>query len=68
MKWLIKKYMVMQHIDSLAELSKLTGIARRTLYDRIADPKTIRLYELEAIDKVLHFDDEDLIQLTKGNV
>ena len=66
MKWLIKKYMVQQHIDSLAELAKMAGIARRTLYDRLEDPKTIKVFELEALDKILHFEDEDLVKLARG--
>ena len=68
MKWLIKKYMAEQHIDSLDELSKATGIARRTLFYRIADPRTFKVFELEALDKVLHFADEDIVKLARGKV
>ena len=68
MKWLLKKYMVEQHIDSLAELSNRTGIARRTLYDRIQDPTTIKVFELVALNDVLHFADEDMLRLAKGEI
>lgn len=68
MKWLLKKYMAEQHIESLDELSKATGITRRTLFNRIANPRTIKVFELEALDKVLHFADEDIIKLAKGEI
>ena len=66
MKWLIKRYMIDAHIESLAELSKRTGIAKRTLYDRIHEPTTIKLFELKALDNILHFSDEDLVKLARG--
>ena len=68
MKWLIKRYMVEAHIESLSELAKAAGIARRTLYDRIDDPGTFRLFEIMALDKILHFSDEDLTKLARGQV
>ena len=66
MKWLLKEYMAAAHIESITELSERTGIARRTLYDRINDPSTIRIYELMYLDKLLHFTDEDLARLARG--
>lgn len=68
MKWLLKKYMAEQHIESMAELSDMTGIPRRTLYDRISEPQSIKLFELEALDKALHFADEDLLKVTRGKI
>ncbi len=68
MKWLIKKYMVEQQIDSLSALCRRTGISKRTLYDRIAEPSTLRIFELIALDEVLHFSDEDMIRLSRGQV
>jgi len=67
MKWLIKKYMAEQHIDSWDELANETGIQARTIYNRLNDPRKLRAFELEALDSVLHFNDEDLIKLVKGN-
>jgi len=66
MKWLIKKYMAAQHIESLSELARMTGLTRRKLYDRINDPKTFRMYEIIALDEILHFSDEDLLFLMRG--
>lgn len=66
MKWMLKRYMVERHIETLGQLADTTGIARRTLYDRINNPRTIKLYELAALDKVLHFTDEDLVRITRG--
>ena len=68
MKWVLKRYMVEQHIDSFSELCRRTGIAKRTLYDRIEEPSTMRIYELNALDAVLHFTDEDMIKLSRGLV
>ena len=68
MKWLLKRYMVEQHIDTLAELARMVGMTRKMLYDRIANPNTLRLYEIMALDKVLKFSDEDLIRLAKGDI
>jgi len=68
MKWILRKYMGEAHIDSFTELSEITGITRRTLYDRISNPRTIRAYEINALDNVLHFSDEDLVRLATGNL
>lgn len=68
MKWLLKRYMVEQQIDSFSALCRRTGIAKRTLYDRIAEPSTLRIFEIKALDEALHFSDEDIIKLTKGEI
>lgn len=66
MKWLLKQYMAQAHIDSMEELAESTGIAKRTLYNRIDNPRSIRIYELVALNEVLHFKDDDLVRLAKG--
>ena len=66
MKWLIKDYMCRAHIESISELAKLTGLTRRLLYDRINNPETFRIFELKALDEVLHFQDEDYLKLARG--
>ena len=66
MKQLIKLYMVINCIDSIDELVKSAGLKKRTLYDRFKDPKSIRVYEIAALDDVLHFSDEDLNKLVRG--
>lgn len=63
---IIKTYMSMNDIDSFTELSKLTGLCRQTLYDRINNPGSFRVYEILALDEVLHFTDEHLVQLIRG--
>lgn len=68
MRWLLKRYMAEAHIDNIAELAEITGIPRRTLFDRINDPSLLRAYEIEALDKVLHFGDEDLLKLARGKL
>lgn len=66
MRWLLKRYMAQAHIETLAELADRTGIARRTLYDRINEPSTLRVYEIKALDGILHFADDDLAKLARG--
>lgn len=66
MKWLLKQYMAQAHIDSMEELAESTGIAKRTLYNRIDNPRTLRIYELVSLDDVLHFTNDDLVRLAKG--
>lgn len=68
MKWLLMRYMAIAHIDSMTELADLTGIARRTLYDRIKEPWTMKVFELKALDDVLHFSDEDIVRLSRGEI
>lgn len=68
MKWLIKKYMAEAHIDSIEELSEMTGITRRLLYIRMNEPGTIKASEIRALDDVLHFGPEDLVKLARGQV
>ncbi len=67
-EWLIKRYMVKAHIRSLAELAKETGIQYRTLQNRILNPKLLRLFEIQALDCVLEFSDEDRIRIMRGEV
>lgn len=66
MKWLLKQYMAQAHIDSMEELAESTGIAKRTLYNRMDNPRTLRIYELVSLDDVLHFTNDDLVRLAKG--
>lgn len=65
-KKLIKHYMLDNDINSFTELSKLTGLCRQTLYDRIDNPESFRVFEILALDEYLHFSDEDLVKLIRG--
>ncbi len=66
LKWLIKLYMAQNHIDSISELARMSGLSRKLLYDRINDPATFRVYEIKSLDDVLHFSDEDMLFLLRG--
>ena len=68
MKWLIKSYMVKAHINSVMELSAATGITRRHLYDILKDPYRLKVFEIKALDEVLHFSEQDLLRLVRGEV
>lgn len=37
----------------LVDLSRRTGITRQTLYERAKSPETTRLWEMEAINKIV---------------
>ena len=66
MKWLFKRYMIERHIENLKELSELTGIKYRTLLDRMEKPQTLRVYEIEALNKILMFRYEDVLAVMRG--
>lgn len=68
MKWLLKEYMALRKIDSLKQLSRDTGIKEGTLHLRIQKPTTLKVMELVALDNVLHFEDSDLLRLSRGQV
>ena len=67
-EWLLKEYMARMRIDTLTELASLIGMTRKTLYDRIANPKTLKVFEIMAFDEVLHFSDEDMARLGRGQI
>lgn len=62
-KWLFKDYMNKLHIKDFKELSKQCGIKYQTLLDHLERPSLFRLYELHAINNVLHFSSEDLLTI-----
>lgn len=68
MKWLIREYMARKHIEGYLELSRLTGIKLTTLKDRLKNPQNIKGFELMALNEVLEFSDEDLLNIARGNV
>lgn len=63
---IINKYIAEYDIGSITNLSKITGLNRQTLYERINNPTTFRIYEIRALDDELHFSDEDMLKLIKG--
>lgn len=65
-KWKLKEYMTRAYISSIAELSRITGINKKTLFNRISEPTTLRVYEIMALHKVLKFSNDDLVKLITG--
>lgn len=68
MKWLLKDYMNKQHIESFSELSRRTGIEYQTLNNHIHDIGQFRVFEIEMLDSVLHFKDEDMLKIVRRQV
>jgi hypothetical protein len=60
---LFKRYMLNNDIDTFKGLAKETGIDYQTLLDHLTRPELFRVYELKALDEVLHFSSEDLLFL-----
>lgn len=65
-KKLLRRYMIEVDLDSFTQLAKETGIDYQRLNRRIADPHSFTVFELIALNDVLHFSDEDLLILIKG--
>ena len=68
MRWLIKRYLADNHIDSISQLSKMTGINLRTLMRRLDNPETLLMYEFRSLDEVLHFTEEDKLKIISGDI
>lgn len=65
-RFLIKRYMLENFIESFTDLSKRTGIKYDTLNDHIKNPEKLRKSEIRLLDGVLHFTDEDLITIIRS--
>jgi hypothetical protein len=65
-KKILKLYMIEADIDNFTQLAKETGIDYQRLNRRIADPHSFTVFELLALNDALHFTDEDLLKLIKG--
>lgn len=62
-KKIFKRYMNELDIDSFKELARETGIDYQTLLDHLARPELFRIFELRALNEILHFSSEDLLFL-----
>jgi hypothetical protein len=62
----LKLYMIEADIDNFTQLAKETGIDYQRLNRRIADPHSLTVFEILALDDTLHFTDEDLLKLIRG--
>lgn len=65
-KKLFHLYMIEADINNFSELSRQSGIEYQTLNVRIKNPGTFRAYEIRQLDELLHFSDEDLLQIVRG--
>lgn len=68
MKWLLEEYRTRNRIDSLKEIAERTGIDYQRLLKRIENPRSFKLFEIEALDELLHFTDEDLLKILRGEI
>ena len=62
----LRLYMIEADIENFTQLAKETGIDYQRLNRRIADPHSLTVFEILALDNILHFTNEDLIKLIKG--
>lgn len=67
LKWLIKEYMTRLRIEDFKTLAKMCGIDYQTFQRRIKHPENFRMFELRAINDILHFESEDLIKIFSLN-
>ena len=65
---LFLSYMIQNDIEDYRELSNKTKIEYTRLRKRVHHPETLRMFELRALDDVLHFHDGDLILLARGEL
>lgn len=66
LKWIIKSYMCLNRINSWKELARLSGIKYTTLKEHLDNPGKLRLFELQILDELLKFDEQDLLELVRG--
>ena len=62
----LRLYMIEADIENFTQLAKETGIDYQRLNRRIADPHSLTVFEILALDDALHFTDEDLLKLIRG--
>ena len=65
-KNVVKIKMLEKEIDNLGELSRLTGMGYQTMRMKLKHPEQLRVYEIQALDEVLSFDDAELIRAIRG--
>jgi hypothetical protein len=66
MKWLLEEYRTRNRLHSLKEIAEMAGIDYQRLLKRIENPKSFKLFEIEALDELLHFTDSDLLKILRG--
>lgn len=65
-KWIVKKRMLENHIENLLELSNITGLGYQTMRSHIDNPERLKIFELNALDDVLHFEDCEIVGVIRG--
>ena len=65
-RWMLKRYMSTKYIETFQELAEQTGIKYQTLNAHVKAPEQFRAYEIKALDKILMFEDKDLLRLVRG--
>ena len=60
---IFKKSMAEHGIADFKQLSKDSGIKYQTLLDHVNEPSLFRVFEIKAINEVLHFSSEDLVSI-----
>lgn len=61
-----KLAMLQNNVKDFKHLASLAGIKYQTLLDHLEKPELFRLYELKAVDDILHFPDEVLISFIRN--
>ena len=66
MRWLLEEYKIRNHYHSLKEVAERSGFSYPTFMRRIEHPESMKIYEIMCLNKVLHFTDEDLLKIMRG--
>jgi hypothetical protein len=64
---LLKRKLIDRDINDFKELSRKTGIKYETMLDHLKRPGMFRAFELQALNEVLEFSDEELLLIIKGD-
>lgn len=68
MKWLIERYRVQNHFGSIREVAEACGFDYQRLLKRLNNPETFKVFEIRALDNVLHFKESDLVDILRGDL
>lgn len=63
---LFKQKLLDKDIENFKDLCKMTGIKYDTMLDHLKRPGMFRAFEIQALNEVLEFKDEELLLLIKG--
>lgn len=63
---IFKRKMLDHDIEDFKDLSKQSGIKYDTLLDHLKRPGMFRAFDLQALNRVLEFEDSELLLIIKG--